>query len=205
MMQCAFRSVLGAIGVLALAACAQHASSDKTSAGNAASLQPGVTLANPRAAEATAGSNPFPDPPAGYRGLGGALVQGNTVAVVTPDSKAPMAKHDLDVGLLHGIAARGYSESAPSTIRSTDCQGTGESPDSAIKVANLAAASDEVTAGIACARLLHPGTHWLMSQLVTKGDGYISQVALRDTGGNVVLVYTDINRQADELIGDLGG
>ena len=62
-----------------------------------------------------------------------------------------------------------------------------------------------MTAGIACARLLHPGTHWLMSQLVTKGDGYISQVALRDTGGNVVLVYTDINRQADELIGDLGG
>jgi hypothetical protein len=44
-----------------------------------------------------------------------------------------------------------------------------------------------------------------MSQLITKGAGYVSQVALRDAAGGVVLVYTDLNRMADQLIEELGG
>jgi hypothetical protein len=44
-----------------------------------------------------------------------------------------------------------------------------------------------------------------MSQLITKGDGYLSQVTLRDADGNVTLVYTDVNRFAQKLIGELGG
>src|SRR6185369_2936209 len=168
MKQRALRPVFGAALALALAACTQPTPQAKTSSSDTGTGQPGVTIANPRAAEATAGSNPFPPVPAGYRGLGGALVVGNALTVVTPDMKAPMQKHDLDVGLLHGIAVGGYSETKPSKVQKSDCQGTGQSPEQAIKIANLAEPADEVTAGIACARLLHPGTHWLMSQLVTK-------------------------------------
>ena len=199
------RLALGVAVALLLAACAQPTSTKTAGADSGGQTQPGVSIVSPRAAEATAGANPFPPLPAGYRGLGGALMQGNALTVITPDMNAPMQKHDLDVGLLHGIAVGGYSETAPSKVQKADCQGKGESPESAIKVANLAEAADEVTAGIACARLLHPGTHWLMSQLVTKGDGYLSQVALHDDAGNVVLVYTDINRLADQLINELGG
>jgi hypothetical protein len=199
------RAIGLALVAIALAACAQPGHVDKTSAKDTSTSQPGVTIANPRAAEATPGATPFPAVPAGYRGLGGALMVGNTLTVVTPDMSAPMQKHDLDVGLLHGIAARGYSETAPSKVQKADCQGAGDSPQTAIKVANLVEAADEVGAGIACAGLLHPGTRWLMSQLVTNGGGYISQVALRDTDGKIVLVYTDINRMADQLVQELGG
>jgi len=209
MMQHVLRLALGAAVALALAACTQPKPTDKTSTEDTTTGQPGgqpgVTMANPRAAEATAAATPFPAVPTGYRGLGGALVVANTHVVVTPDTNASMQKHDLDVGLLHGMAARGYSETAPSTVRKADCQGAGDSPETAIKVANLAEAADEVTAGIGCARLLHPEAHWLMSQLITKGDGYISQVALRDADGKTVLVYTDINRMANQLIDELGG
>ena len=116
-----------------------------------------------------------------------------------------MQKHDLDVGLLHGMAAGTYSETGTTKVQAADCQGAGDTPDSAIVVQNLAEPADEVAMGIACARLRHPETHWLMSQLVTKGNGYLSQVALRDAEGNVVIVYTDINRLANQLIEELGG
>ena len=205
MMQRVLALALGAPVALALAACAQPASVGKTSEKDPSTGQPGVTRANPRAAEATPETTPFPAVPAGYRGLGGARLARNTPTVVMPDMNAPMQKHDLDVGLLHGIAARGSSETASATVQKADCQGPGDSPETAIKVANLADAADEVAAGIACARLLHPETHWLMSQLITKGDGYISQVALRDADGKVVLVYTDIDRMANQLIDELGG
>jgi hypothetical protein len=200
------RAILPALGMAAaLAACAQPASVDTADAKSTDTGQPGVRIANPRVPEASAGANPFPPVPAGYRGLGGALLRDGATVVIAPDMQGPMEKHDVDVGLLHGMAASGYSETAASKTQKADCRGAGDTPETAIKVANLADAADEVTAGIACARLLHPGTHWLMSQLVTKGDGYIAQVALRAADGKVVLVYTDINRLANQLIDELGG
>ena len=197
-------SALVAMGVLLLAGCAQPTAQKAAKSDSAGPTAPGVTIASPRVAEAT-GGGPFPGVPSGYRGLGGAFMNQGTLVVVAPDMKAPMQKHDLDVGLLHGMSAGGYSETAGAPVQAPDCQGSGNAPESAIKVEHLAEAADEVTAGIACARLLHPGTHWLMSQLITKGDGYLSQVALRDADGHVVIVYTDINRLANQLIDELGG
>jgi hypothetical protein len=197
-------SALVAMGVLLLAGCAQPTAQKTAKSDSAGPTSPGVTIVSPRVAEAT-GGGPFPSLPSGYRGLGGAFMNQGTLVVVAPDMKAPMQKHDLDVGLLHGMAAGGYSEAAPSKVQAADCQGVGGIPESPIVVQGLADAADEVAAGIACARLRHPGTHWLMSQLITKGDGYLSQVALRDAEGNVVIVYTDINRLANQLIDELGG
>jgi hypothetical protein len=102
---------------------------------------------------------PFPAVPSGYRGLGGAFMNEGTLVVVAPDMTAPMQKHDLDVGLLHGMAAGGYSDTAPAKIQTGDYQGLGGLPESPIVVRNLAEAADEVVAGIACARLRHPETH----------------------------------------------
>jgi hypothetical protein len=204
MMKRVLGSMLGTVIALALTACAQPARVAKTGAHESSTVAPGVTIANPRVGEAT-GGGPFPPLPSGYRGLGGAFMNQGTLVVVAPDMKAPMQKHDLDVGLLHGMSAGGYSETAAAPVQAPDCQGSGNAPESAIKVEHLAEVADEVTAGIACARMLHPGTHWLMSQLVTKGDGYLSQVALRDADGHVVIVYTDINRLANQLIDELGG
>jgi len=126
-----------------------------------------------------------------------------TLVVVTPDMNGSMQKHDLSVALMHGMAAGHPSDKV--AVQVADCQGRGDTPETAIKVANLSDVADEVAAGIACAKLLHPGADWKMSQLITKGDGYISQVVLRDPGGDSVLVYTDINRLANQLIGELGG
>jgi hypothetical protein len=66
-------------------------------------------------------------------------------------------------------------------------------------------AIEEVVAGIACARLLHPGTRWLMSQAIAGDQGYLSQVVLGDGSGTPVIVYTDMNRMANQLIQELGG
>lgn len=197
------RSAQLALGAAALliAACAQPAPT-KTDSNNQTQTTPGVTIASPRVPEASAGG-PFPALPDGYRGLGGAFMNQGSLVVVTPDMNGQMQKHDLDVALMHGMAAGHTTDTA--AIQPADCQGRGDTPAAAIKVANLAEAADEVSAGIACAKLLHPGTEWVMSQLITKGDGYISQVALRDADGNPVLVYTDINRLADQLIEELGG
>ncbi len=194
---------LSMVTTLLLAACAQSAPMQPAASSPAASSNsPGVTIANPRAAAADS-STPFPAPPDGYRGLGGALMVNGALTVITPDMKTAMQRHDLDVGLLHGMAA-GH---APDTLKvgESDCRNSVAAPDSAIVVQNLTDVSDEVAAGIACARLRHPGTHWLMSQLVTKGKGYLSQVTLADTAGSTVIVYTDINRMANQLIDELGG
>jgi hypothetical protein len=203
MMQRATRTALGMLTALALGACAQPPQSTKSAAENSATSQPGVIVANPRVPEATEGSDPFPPLPDGYRGLGGAFMNQGTLVVVAPDMKAPMQKHDLSVALLHGMSA-GHRD-AKATVQESDCQGSGKAPDSAIVVQNLADEADEVAAGIACAELKHPGAHWQMSQLITKGDGYLSQVALRDADGSAILVYTEVNRFAQKLIGELGG
>ncbi|HVY98571.1 MAG TPA: hypothetical protein VHA35_03660 [Dongiaceae bacterium] len=192
---------LGIFGALLLAACAPAQSAQAPSDGTTTDW-PGVSRASPRVGQATAGTTPFPAPPAGYRGLGGAFMNGGALVVVAPDMSAPMQKHDLDVGLLHGMAA---GHPAAVEVRTADCRGSGEAPGAAIVVPNLADPADEVAAGIACARLRHPGARWLMSQLVTRGDGYLSQVALGDGSGNVIVVYTDVNRFAAKLIDELGG
>jgi hypothetical protein len=193
-------TMLGA-GAMLLAACTQPAAT-KSDSSSSASTQPGVTIASPRVPEATEGG-PFPALPDGYRGLGGAFMNQGTLVVVTPDMNGSLQKHDLSVALMHGMAAGHPSDKL--VIQPSDCQGRGDAPETAIKVANLADAADEVGAGIACAKLLHPGSAWKMSQLIAKGDGYISQVALRDADGQTVVVYTDINRLANQLIGELGG
>jgi len=191
----------GLCGTLLIAACAQPAPM-KSESNSQSPSQPGVMIASPRVPEATAGG-PFPALPSGYRGLGGAFMNRGTLIVVTPDMNGRMQKHDLSVALMHGMAAGHPSDKV--AVQAADCQGSGATPETAIKVASLADAADEVSAGIACAKLLHPGAAWQMSQLVAKDDRYISQVALHDAGGNTVLVYTDINRLANQLIGELGG
>jgi hypothetical protein len=202
MLQRALSSALVPVIALALASCGQPAGVEKAATANSAN-PPGIIISNPRVAEAT-GGGPFPAVPSGYRGLGGAFMNQGTLVVVTPDTHAPMQKHDLDVGLLHGMAAGGYSESAAQKVQKSDCVGRGDTAENAIKVGS-AEPADEVADGIACARLLHPGTHWLLSQLITRGDGYLSQILLRDGDGNDVIVFADVNRMADQLITELGG
>jgi hypothetical protein len=202
MMQRATQSALGMATALALAACAQGPQSAQSASENQSPTQPGVSMANPRVAEATAGSDPFPPLPDGYRGLGGAFMNRGALVVVTPDMKAPMQKHDLSVALMHGMSA---GRSQQTTVLEADCQGSGTAPDSPIVVRGLGDPADEVAAGIACAQLRHPGTQWALSQLVTNGGGNLSQVALRDAEGHVTLVYTDVNRFAAKLIEELGG
>ena len=202
MIQRAIGPTLGVALALAVAGCAQPVRVNKTNAENTSTNIPGVTLANPRVGEASDGATPFPALPDGYRGLGGAFMNGGSLVVVSPDMDVPMAKDDLNVGLAHGMAA---GHPAPVAIETPDCRGRGDAPDTAIEVPNLSDPADEVAAGIVCAKLRHPGAQWLMSQLITKGDGYLSQVALRDDGGDMIVVYTDVSRFADKLIDELGG
>jgi hypothetical protein len=164
-----------------------------------------IVVATPGAAEKMQKSaDPFPAVPAGYRDLGGVFLHAGTTMIVTPDKSAPLQKHDTDVGLLHGIAVGGYSE-GKTFVRAADCQGAGDMPQAAIIVQGLKDPPvEEVAAGIACARLLHPGTHWLISQAIAGDNGFLSQVVLGDGSGTPVIVYTDMNRMANQLIEELG-
>jgi len=193
---------LGAAGIVLLAACTQPAVLKPATPDNGAQTAPGVTMVSPRIPEAT-GGGPFPALPAGYRGLGGAFQDQGRLVVVAPDMKQPMQKHDLDVGLAHGIAAGHRSGKA--AVSAADCQGVGDMPGSPIVVQGLTDPSDEVEVGIACAELRGHGAHWLMAQLITNGDGYLSQVTLQGDAGTPIVVYIDVNRFANQLIDELGG
>jgi hypothetical protein len=203
MKQRALRPALGMATALALAACAQPAQvGTQSSTPDSGNIAPGVTRVDPRVAEATDGG-PFPALPSGYRGLGGAFLEDGKLIVVTPDTRASMGKHDLDIGLSHGIAVT--QRFGKTAVREDDCKGAGDTPQSPIVVQNLSDPADEVERAIACAEFRNRGAHWRMSQLITKGDGYLSQVALQGDDGRVIVVYTDVNRFADNLIDALGG
>jgi hypothetical protein len=198
------RSLVCALTV-ALAACASPGTHPQPTDPSPSAAKPVVTVTTAGLAKSEGTADLFPALPSGYRGIGGVLVHAGTTNIITPDMSAPQQKHDLDVGLLHGMAVGGYSEETTS-VRPADCLGTGETPQSAIKVQGLKDPPVEETAsGIACARLLHPGTHWLMSQAIAGDQGYFSQVVLGDGSGTTVIVYTDINRMANQLIQELGG
>jgi hypothetical protein len=201
MMQRALRPALSMVTAVAMTACGQAASVGVQKAGENGSVAPGVTSAQVRVAEAT-GEEPFPAMPGGYRGLGGAFMIQGKLVVVAPNTSAPMQGHDRDIGLSHGIVA-GHARSLP--MQADACGGLGTTPESPIVVSGLADPADEVEAGIACAKLRHPGAHWTMSQLITRGHGYLAQVTLEGGNGEVIVVYTDVNRFADMLIAELDG
>jgi len=188
---------------IALAGCAS--SGTQARATNSSPAQPLVTVTTPSLAKSEGTADLLPPVPTGYRGLGGALAYGGSMNIIATDVSAPQQKYDTHVGLLHGMAVAGYSEEK-TFVRKEDCEGTGETPQTAIKVQGLKDASvEEVAAGIACARLLHPGGHWRISQAIAGEQGYLSQVVLDDGSGTPVIVYTDINRMAKQLIQELGG
>jgi hypothetical protein len=193
-------------GLMLLAGCAGTPAKESTSGQSAAtgSNSPIVVATPGVAQDMTKSGTPFPAVPAGYRGLGGVFTPAGTRVIVAADTSAPVDKHDVHVGLLHGIAVAGYSENS-TTVRLADCHGAGDTPQSAIKVEGLKDPTvEEGAAGIACSRLLHPGTHWLMSQGIAGDNGYLSQVVLGDGNGTLVVVYTDMNRMANQLIQELG-
>jgi len=187
-----------------LAGCAEQG--DSTAQSAAPGSDGPVVVATPGAAEKMKeAEGPFPAVPAGYRGLGGAFSSEGTNMIITADNSAALQKYDEHVGIMHGLAVGGYSEEQTSVARA-DCQGTGDTPQSAIVVQGLKQpAVEEVAAGIACARLLHPGTHLRMSQAIAGERGYLSQVVLSDGSGTPVVVYVDMNRMANQLIKELGG
>lgn len=189
----------------ALAACAASGTQTPPPNANSSAAQPAINVTTAGLAKAEGTSSFFPPPPAGYRGLGGALLHGGSLNIVTAEMSAPLEKHDMEVGLMHGMAVGTYSEEKTS-VRRADCQGAGDTPQSAITVQGLKdPAVEEVAAGIACARLLHPGTRWVLSQAIAGERGYLSQVVLDDGSGTPVVVYTDVNRMAGQLIQELGG
>jgi hypothetical protein len=192
-------------GLMLLAACAEPQSKGSPAQPAATGSSGPIVVATPGAADKMQNSaDPFPAVPAGYRALGGVFFHAGTTMIVTPDKSVPLQKHDTDVGLLHGMAVGGYSEEK-TLVRESDCRGAGDTPKSAIIVEGLKdPAAEEVAAGIACARLLHPGTQWLMSQTIAGDNGYLSQIMLGDGSGTPVIVYTDINRMANQLIKELG-
>jgi hypothetical protein len=186
-----------------LAACAPSTTQQPTDPSGSATT-PAINVTTPGLAKSE-GNDFFPPLPAGYRGLGGALVFEGSMNIIATDTSASLQKYDTEVGLLHGMAVGGYSEEKTS-VRQADCQGAGDTPLSAIKVQGLKDPNvEEVAAGIACARLLHPGTHWRMSQAIARDQGYLSQVVLRDGNGASIIVYIDMNRMANQLIQELGG
>src|SRR3569833_2402560 len=137
--------------LLLLGGCAGTTPQPSKGAADSSAVAPGVHLVSPRVAEAKPGTaTPFPTLPSGYRGLGGAFMNQGSLVVVTPDLNERMQKHDLDVALMHSMAAgRTYASLA---VQRADCQGDGDTPTTTNKKTKQAKTADEVSAGIACAK-----------------------------------------------------
>jgi hypothetical protein len=180
----------------------QTAHSSAASAGDSSSGS--IQVATPGAAEKMGkADDTFPAVPAGYRGLGSVLLRDNAIFIITPQKGQPDSlPDDMTAGLAHNMAVGTSGVDSDNRIAAADCQGSGETPESAIQVLNLAGVSDQVRYAHACARLRHPGTTWVTTQLVAKEDNYISQIVLRDGSRNAV-VYVDVNRYVKQVLSEV--
>ena len=166
-----------------------------------------IAIATPGAAEKMGTTDGiFIAAPAGYRSLGQVVMRDNAAFVITPEKGQPDSRpDDMMAGLAHNMAVGSNGVDPDNRIAGANCQGSGETPESAIQVLNLAAVSDQVRAAHACARLRHPGAEWLTTQLVAKEESYISQIALVDAARRVVIVYVDVNRYVKQVLSEVHG
>jgi hypothetical protein len=194
---------LGCAGIAA--GCAQQQTTKSVVAQSGAGSSTEVKTSGLAEQEAVGPGN-FPPPPAGYRSLGRTFLQEQEkkIIVVMPPEGQPDAQRDDEMASLafNTVVGSGAMEDESDfKVRTADCQGSGETPESAIKVAT----GDEVEGSQACARLRHPGSRWLTEQFIAKADTYISQVVLRDASGRIVIVYVDVSRYVKQVLSEVHG
>jgi len=192
-------SLLSFSGLLLLSGCAQPHNGNTTSDPGAPPPSGQVVIATPGvAAEMQKSDGPFPAVPGGYRALGGVFSPEGKRVIVAADMDAAQGD-DMSIGLAHGMAILAHSDDDPAFVAKADCVGTGVDPDHAITVANLAKRDDDVQAGIACARLMHPGSHVAATQLIARDNRYLTQLVMQTADGRRIILYDDATGFAQQL------
>jgi hypothetical protein len=169
----------------------------------AACTTPSQPAASPKPAADPRGAMVFGPVASGYRDFGSTIVgePGDGYFIGTFESQASFSASERRMQEAHSkaaIAARG----TPYAATAGDCAGSGEDPAQAFVVRNLFNPADEVSAGIACAALQHPGATWIAVRLIGDDSArrYLSVIAFMGKNNEHIEAYADVSRFARSIL-----
>jgi hypothetical protein len=141
------------------------------------------------------GPSLFIAPASGYRSLGGIFIYQDRLIIIR--APASEKENDIALGLAFGNLVAEHHIDRLTGLAQEDCLGNGDEPEAVIQAQKVGKPEDEVGAGIACARLRHPGARWIASKLMVNDKHAVAFTLLEQQGDDTRFgVYTDVTRFA---------
>lgn len=123
---------------------------------------------------------------------GAAPIDGKSVIAI--DLAGTKSQAGFELAMLHGMGSLSGG-GASATSGKTACEGSGETPEQAMRLEDET--PDAAEAAIFCARRLHPDAAWQSALLARDGSRYYSVIQLRWPDGTLRLVYADLTEWAE--------